>query len=141
METLKVKLFKQTGDQRFYELSHKLQTGYCRIFKTPVNISDMLEIEIKTIKKEYREFLPTDGTDFVCVSDAFTHKERLVFAAMRGEGLKPSPLMGVVIEGSYTMMIEGGNAASMKPDYVYFRSLARLNNLKFTLNDFETNSD
>lgn len=135
MEILTAELVHDTGKQRFYKLSQKITKGMRLTGK--VNLIEALKEEReKRIKPEYRDYCPVDGLDLICISDARTHLERLVFGAVKvpsGYGR-----LTIQIGGVYTFMIHGGDARSMKPDYVYLRSLAKLNGLEFHYSNYAT---
>jgi len=119
------KLVHQTDRQRFYESD-------VEITKFPNERFD-LEKEVaygKSRLKEGVEML-NEKVFVVCISDAHTHLERLVFAATKyklpnGE-ITYGPMSMLQIDGSHTMMIHGGDARSMKPDEVYLRRIKMFN--------------
>ena len=131
---MKATLVQDTGRQRFYELSEYINKG--RGFSRDVDISASLKTLLETrilpeYKEQFRAVLSDErGTKWVCVSDAITHIERLVFPAFPG-------LQGDYsfscdnIDGKQTMMIYGGDSREVYADEVYLRHLARLNGLKW----------
>jgi hypothetical protein len=115
------KLVHQTDRQRFYESD-------VEIIKFPNGRFD-LEKELEYSKSRLKEGVEmlNDKVFIVCVSDAHTHLERLVFAATKyklpdGEVIY-SPMSMQHIDGAMTMRIHGGDAKSMKPDEVYLRHI------------------
>lgn len=119
------KLVHKTDKQRFYESD-------VEITKFPDKRFD-LETELKDAKGRLREGVEmlNDKVFIVCISDAKTHLERLVFAATKyklpnGEVVY-GPLSMRHIDGALTMMIHGGDARSMKPDEVYLRRIEMFN--------------
>lgn len=72
------------------------------------------------------------GVEYVIISDAHTHIERLVFPACQfkdketGE-IKHLHLSMHKISGRHTFMIDGGNIDDVFPDEVYLRHLQILN--------------
>ena len=75
--------------------------------------------------------LRTDGCHIVCVSDAYTHIERLVFIGEK----YPSGYgnTGVQIDGSHTMRMYGGDKRYVYPDEVYLRHLGMVNGVRIVL--------
>jgi hypothetical protein len=119
------KLVHQTDRQRFYESD-------VEITKFPNERFD-LEEEVaygKSRLKEGVEML-NEKVFVVCISDAITHLERLVFAAttykLSNDEVIYAPISMLQIDGSHTMMIHGGDASSMKPDEVYLRRIKMFN--------------
>jgi hypothetical protein len=133
-EELEAKLIYSTDKQRYFKLNRKITRGYCT-FKGVRDFREELFDEKNTrVKEEYREIYPSDGFDVICISDANTHLERLVFGACIINE-KPSR-SHVQIEGKTTFMIHGGDRQSMKADEVYLRRLAQWNGLKFSSQKF-----
>lgn len=119
------KLVHQTDKQRFYESD-------VEITKFPNGRFD-LEKELEYGKSRLREGVEmlNDKVYVVCISDATTHLERLVFAATTyklpdGEVIY-GPLSMLQIDGAMTMMIHGGDPKTIRPDEVYLRQIAILN--------------
>lgn len=129
---MKATLVYKTENQRFYELSCYINKGKSDIVGE-VCISEKMSGEVERLKVEYKEIIPymTDpkGIQLVCVSDALTHVERLVFPAVLFGG-KFAPI-GTDIGGKHTMMIHGGDPESIYDDEVYLRRLAQLNGLEW----------
>ena len=119
------KLVHQTDKQRFYESDVEITKFPNERFNLQKEFED-----IKARLKEGVEML-NDKVFIVCVSDAHTHLERLVFAATKyklpsGEVVY-APISMLQIDGAHTMMIHGGDARSMKPDEVYLRRIKMFN--------------
>lgn len=116
--------------QRFYALSTP-------VVKAP-NQGFVWENEKKYIesrlKEKYKPFL-TEKIEYVCVSDAHTHIERLLFAAMPLDANKTefSRMSGTQMDGKHTFMIHGGDSRDVHPDYVYLRRLASANGMTFKM--------
>ena len=118
-----VKVCEKRG-QRFYKLD------------TPVTIAPNPNFEWererasfkKRIKQEYRHFLG-EKIEYVCVSDAHTHIERLLFVAMpiNEDATEFACLAGLQLDGKHTLMISGGDPKHVHPDEVYLRRLAKAN--------------
>lgn len=124
-------LIKDTGMQRFYRLNHKLTKGYSVMRGVELDlIKALAESKEKDFKPEYKECCPLDGANLICISDATTHLERLVFVGVE-YGDSQIGRTRVQIDGSHTFLIHGGNSRSMKPDAVYLRRLAMVNGLTF----------
>lgn len=129
MEILTAQLIQTDMRQRFYKLNHKLTKGISSLLGKEVDILESLKTE--NFKPEYQHLCPDGGVDIICVSDAHTHKERLVFGAFIDKEDGKCGRINTQIDGCHTMMIHGGDATSMKPDYVYIRRLAKLNGYQF----------
>lgn len=77
-----------------------------------------------------------DGIDIICVSDATTHTERLVFAGIRAKSniLNECFVFSFLqIDGKMTFMTSGGDKDSVYSDEVYLRRIASCNNMNFKL--------
>ena len=110
-----------------------------RIYKSDVEITKfprkefIWEEEIEETKKRLIEGvqLLDEKCYCVCISDAKTHIERLVFAAGRVKmpdgTIKYSPYSMCHIDGNMTFMTHGGDQSSIKNDQVYLRHLAIVN--------------
>lgn len=134
MKEITAKLVSTNNTQRYYELSSPIYRG--RNFGSDVDIVAELEAcKENQIKPEYKPLLRTDGCHIVCVSDAHTHIERLVFV---GENF-PSGYgrTGIQIDGSHTMRIHGGDETYVYPDEVYLRHLGMVNGVKIVLDKSE----
>lgn len=134
METLDARLIKKTNTQRFYKLSHKLKKGISTLRGKEIDLIEEMTIsKEKDFKPDYKKFCPINGVDIICISDATTHLERLVFAGCDyGDDIGRTR---VQIDGCFTMMTHGGDKSSMKPDYVYIRRLAKINGFEFHFNN------
>lgn len=129
METLTATLVKKTLDQRFYKLNNKITKGI-RLGKSYDLIEALNYSKEHDFKPEYKHLCPLDGFDLICVSDAHTHTERLVFGAIQWDEIEIGRTR-VQVDGAMTMSIHGGDSSSVKPDYVYIRRLAKMNGFKF----------
>ena len=137
MEQLTAKLVKDNGQQRFYQLSHKLTKGYSILRGKELDlIEELKNAKEKDFKPEFKYLCPLDGFKYICVSDADTHLERLVFGAIPYSDGEISRTR-IQIDGCHTMMIHGGSRDAMKPDYVYLRRLAKINGLQFHLSNLQ----
>lgn len=130
MKKITAKLVSTNNTQRYYELSSPIYKG--RRFGNNVDIiAELEECKEKQMKPEYKHLLRTDGCHVVCVSDAYTHIERLVFV-----GEKFPTVYGrtsVQIDGSHTMRIHGGDKRYVYPDEVYLRHLGMINGVQIIL--------
>lgn len=131
MKTLTAKLVKDTGSQRFYKLSESLTKAFS--FGKEKLIKDDFSGTNNRIKEKYRHLIDTDKINIICVSDAHTHIERLVFVGMQFDSGEYGRTHAQ-IDGVHTMMIHGGDDRAVKPDNVYIRRLARLNGFQFVIN-------
>lgn len=121
-------LLKETASQRTYQLPKR-----CRVFPRCADIGKLLT-EIDPIKLrdgiEIAEDLE-EGIDKVCISDAHSHIERLVFPAFNVREISTGEVRVChrqnAIAGRHTFLIHGGDSESVKPDAVYLRSIMRLN--------------
>lgn len=137
MEQLTATLIKSTERQRFYHLSHKIKKGISVLRGKEIDlIEEMNTSKEKDFKPEYRKYCPMEGVDIICVSDASTHLERLVFAACDFGDIGVGRTR-VQIDGCHTFMIHGGSSSAMKPDYVYIRRLAKVNGFQFHLSNLK----
>ena len=128
MREIKVKLVKDEGKQKFYELSSPIKKG--RYFYKDIDIENSLREELENVSDRYKESFSRE-CKIICVSDAHTHVERLVFAGhRRGNEFYRSR---TVICGVNTMMINGGDIAKIYEIDVYLRFLGKLNGVKITL--------
>lgn len=130
MIIITAKLVSTNDTQRYYELSSPIFIG--RRFCNDIDIvAELEEYKEKLMKLEYKHLLRTDGCHIVCVSDAHTHIERLVFVGEKypsGYGRT-----GIQIDGSHTMRIHGGDESSVYPDEVYLRHLGIINGVQIIL--------
>ncbi|WP_025726551.1 hypothetical protein [Bacteroides sp. 14(A)] len=130
MKQIIARLVETTKHQRFYELSEPIYKG--RRFRSDVDIvAELQECKEKRMKPECKHLLRTDGCHVVCISDARTHIERLVFAAEKfpsGYGRT-----SVQIDGCHTMMIHGGDSDRIYADEVYLRHLGMINCVQIIL--------
>ena len=119
MEKLYAKLIKKNYRHRYYRLSKPIYYGWLDGEKTPI------------------EKAPSEGIDIICISDANTHTERLVFPAHIKDG-EPKILDYLQIDGKMTFMIYGGDDESIYNDYTYIKHLAILNGYDFHFSHFES---
>ena len=117
------------GEQRFYELSAPIE----KFTNGLTTVKKELEYTRKFLRGDLKNLIPQgiSGWDIICVSDAHTHLERLVFLGCKVEEGKYSILNSLHLDGVRTMMIHGGDRAKMHPDKVYLRRLATVNGYKF----------
>ena len=117
------------GEQRFYKLS--LPIGK---FTNGLNtVAEELEVAKKRLAPKFKHIVPSDTLtwDTVCVSDAHTHLERLLFLGCKVDEDTYYILSSLHLDGVRTMMIHGGDERKMYPDKVYLRRLAVANGYKF----------
>lgn len=135
MKEIIAKLVETTNKQRFYELSEPIHKG--RGLGGYVDIAaELQECKNNRVKPEFKHLIRTDGCHVICVSDAHTHIERLVFAAEKfpsGYGNT-----GIQIDGCHTMMIHGGDSDRVYADEVYLRHLGMVNGVKIVFDNSET---
>ena len=112
------------ASQRYYELSEPITKGY-RFSGEVIDIPTEQLKNKSNVKDEYRKFLHFDGAHVICISDATTHVERIVFAAEKfGDNYGRIRLQ---IDGIITMIIHGGDSRTIHDDKVYLRHLGMLN--------------
>lgn len=80
---------------------------------------------LKCIKDKYRDSL-SDKIEFVAISDAHSHDERLVFPAIKTQDGYTN-LVGVHMAGIMTFMIYGGDSSTMQEDEYYLNELSEAN--------------
>lgn len=133
MREIKFKLVKEYKEykkkQRFYEASLPLTKSAG--MKKDIHLREAMIEERKTIREEFRHLIPDDidGVRLICISDAHTHTERLVFA-----GLKVGndyARLGLQINGKHTFMTNGGNDDDIYDDKVYLRHLSKLSGYQY----------
>jgi len=135
---MKAKLVHKTDNYRVYELSEPIFKGESDIMGE-INIKE----EFEATKNRIRKDLPKDRYDaiivalsmpctHICISDATTHIERLVFPAYEFNGEYSGTSMD--IGGKHTMMIHGGDRDAVYDDEVYIRRLAQINGLSYEKN-------
>ena len=134
MKQIIAKLVSTTNDQRFYELSEPIHKG--RRFGGDVDIAAELQLcKEKWVKPESKHLVRTDGCHIICVSDAHTHIERLVFAAEKIPGGHGN--LGIHIDGCHTMRMHGGDSNKVYADEVYLRHLGMVNGVQIVLDTVE----
>ena len=122
--------FKDTGEQRYYQLSFRVRnvSPGC----PGKTIQKIFEIDHLKFLDEYElaEDI-SESVDKVCISDAHTHVERLVFPAFfireKATGEKILTHRCNMIDGVMTMMTRGGDWDAVYPDEVYLRHLRMMN--------------
>lgn len=123
---MKFELVYTNENQRFYKSDEEI-----KFFPNKDFIWDEEKDYYKDRLKDGYELLD-DKCFSVCISDATTHIERLVFAA--GRVKKPNgkiiyiPYSMLQIDGRMTFMTNGGSYAHVKDDEIYLRHIAMVNN-------------
>ncbi|MCQ2058692.1 MAG: hypothetical protein MJY71_02545 [Bacteroidaceae bacterium] len=122
------------GRVRIYRLSEPIKKGKSDWSGNIDIVKDMTMYLHDRIKQEYRDalrpyFTNPDGVNFVGISDAIDHIERLAFPAF------PTPdgysFVCDSIAGKHTMLTTGGNPSMIYDDAVYLRFLCHINGLKW----------
>jgi len=123
------KLVKDYGKQRYYELDFNVVNFK---FSKPKKIEDIKLMEGKLRPGWYIVNDVSKSTNIICISDANTHIERLVFAGFLAKnketGEEVYSCSHTPIGGQITMLIHGGDIDSVHDDEVYIRHLRMLNN-------------
>jgi hypothetical protein len=122
----KFELVKSTQSQRFYKLPKRIdKADRCEsIAKLLLDLDPLKFIEGVSLAEDL-----SSGIEYVCISDAHAHIERLVFPAfmVTKNGETVLSHRNNQIGGKVTMMIHGGDPDSVYPDEVYLRRLMMLN--------------
>ena len=126
---MKHKLIRKTRLQRYYKLPKPITIFPNKSF----NFKNELKILKRKLKPEYKAI--DNECNYICISDAKTHTERLVFAAGRIKNTISGKIIISVysfcnIDGITTTMIRGGNHTTIHNDKVYLRHLSILNSSK-----------
>lgn len=140
---MKVKLVhteKKFGNYRIYKVSEPIKKGVSDLFGE-TTIDKIIESNKDRVTGKFRELMLKrlgKGVEYVAISDAHTHIERLAFPAFDtgepGERFPhghPYVTICSEIEGKHTEMIRGGDARAVYPDLVYLRRLAQINGYKW----------
>lgn len=127
--TLEFTKVLDTTSRRCYKLSHTVTKAPNKMFNWENERKRMLE----KFKPEHQQLIPNE-IEYVIVSDAKTHIERLVFCACEYEPGKFSTLSFMDMDGKLTMMIHGGNPRDVHPDEVYLRRIASVNGMTAKFN-------
>ena len=116
--------------QRFYESSLPLKKS---ALTDKYTLRELMLKEKQTLIKEDMHLIPDDieGVSLLCISDARTHTERLVFAALKTDKGEYGRIR-LQIDGKHTFMIHGGNIDSVYDDEVYLRHLSKLSGYIYT---------
>ena len=121
-------LIKDTIRQRYYQLNFRIRNVYgssktiADVFKgDPIKLVDGYELAEDV----------SESIDKICVSDAHTHTERLVFPVFNIRNKQSGEVMPIhrcnKIDGRWTFMTHGGDSESVYPDEVYIRHLKKVN--------------
>ena len=120
-------IVKDTGRQRFYRLGFLVKNlpwmdGLYTFEKLKELIDEFVEKRGYDVIEEYK-----NGFSLVCVSDAHTHTERLVFPAIavkdKSTGEVDLKFVGYHIDGKHTFMIDGGDERDVYRDETYLHRL------------------
>lgn len=123
-------LIKEVGNQRTYKVPFKIRKYYS--WGKVKNFSDLIEAHPIKLREGFTliEDSVKDGTNYVVVSDANTHTERLCFYGFEvidSEGIKHITHNSHQIAGYLTFMSRGGSSEAVYPDKVYLRFLRMIN--------------
>jgi hypothetical protein len=119
---------KETEFQRFYKLSEPVD----KVPNKNYNWEEEKKYNLLRLKDEFKKYYP-ELIEYVVVSDAHTHIERLVFLGIpiNEEKTDFGCLCGFQLDGDNTMLIEGGDLNKVYPDNYYLQRLAEVNNYEF----------
>ncbi len=130
---IEFELVYKTSRQRFYK-ANKLLVNTAKN-EPYYELGKEWKIYRDTSKTEVIDWQIPESFDYVVISDAHTHMERLAFAGFsynsKLNGNKPAIFKTDVIAGVNTFMTHGGDSKSCKPDGVYLRMIASANNYKY----------
>lgn len=124
-------IIKDTARQRTYQLFFEV-----RYFKRPGDRIRTIEEELSLsspimLAENMRIIEDTRVVRKVCISDAHTHVERLVFPVFYAVDLQTNRTelftWYLDIDGYMTSMTDGGDWSTVYPDEVYLRHLRLLN--------------
>lgn len=126
---------RPNGNLTYYKMPVLIKIGYCSSILGPAKELSLEEIFTKDPLRtmDHIELLedPAKGVNHVCVSNAHTHIEKLVFPAfmIRNNKTKKEYLVhrNNNIEGVHTMLIHGGDPKTIEPDETYLERLVKLN--------------
>ena len=126
-----MKLIKETGKQRYYQLDFNIYETNCNGKK--LTIEQIFKSDPLNFMPEWELAEPTamQYVNKVCLSDAREHTERLVFPVFKiknketGEEKIIHRCNGIA--GTNTMMIHGGDPSLVWDDKVYIRQLRMIN--------------
>lgn len=129
---MKAKKVFEAPTYRIYELTEPIKIGKSDFLKTEVSIDKTIEYYLPRIKEKYKDSIASrkgKGVEYVAISDAHDHIERLAFPAFKiGEKYF---FLADDIAGKHTYITTGGNPDSVYDDAVYLRFLSRINGLKW----------
>lgn len=125
-------------NQRHYYLSSPL-TKFIKCFGDKGDILEYVQESKWLSDFEKSSIFRAGGYEFVCISDAHTHIERLAFAGvyMSRFGFARSHIQ---IDGKLTFSIHGGDSNAVYPDEVYLRHLAKINDAEIEILPFDFDS-
>lgn len=121
-------LLEKTNTQRIYLLSFRIRN----VFNLSKTIKETFKDDPPLLKKEYElaEDI-SESINKICISDAHTHIERLVFPAFevreKKTGKTTIAFWHQRIHGYWTFKIYGGDSRYVYPDGVYIRHLRMIN--------------
>ena len=125
-----MELLKENSNQRYYKLPFEIKNHYGP--GKEKTISEIWSSDPLKINPEFE--LAEDvsqSINKICISDAHTHIERLVFPAFSVLNKKTGEITvchrNNTIDGSLTFMTHGGSSKSIHPDRVYVRHLKMIN--------------
>ena len=133
-DSVEFELVKTFRNQRVYKASKKLKNNAKG--KEYFGFGSTKKFYTDKTKTETKNWVTPNYFDYVVISDATTHTERLAFPCWDlGEDLvvagHPFIWECDTIAGVNTFMIYGGDHRAVKPDKVYLRMIAKGNNLQY----------
>lgn len=118
---IKFTLVKEESNRKYYQCSELLVKSANKFDI----IKDIINSFIERLEDGYSKYVNPNGLEYICISDAHTHTERLVFPAFK---LEDTLLINHLhIAGDMTMMICGGDDSLVYEPEHYFKQLAEAN--------------
>lgn len=120
------------NSKTYYHTNHPLRNFPNKTFNLEEELNHLITKvkfvkDKKKYKKEVQEIVEKGYINCVAISDAHTHKERLVFPAIKMSDGYLSIISFLQIDGEYTMMISGGNSDYMYEHEYYLERIAKCN--------------
>ena len=142
-ETVEFELAFKTNNQRFYKASKPLvNDAKGRVY---FELGNKWKVYKDESRKELEEWQIPDSFDYVVVSDAHTHLERLAFAGFSYDSKvndgRPALFKCDTIAGVNTFMIHGGDSRAVKPDEVYLRMISKANGFQYKKSNKDSGND
>jgi hypothetical protein len=135
MQTISYKLVKEEnqghGRKRYFECSLPIKRGCATGYFIPIQetAEEILENARNGLKPERRRLIP-DEIKLICVSDAHTHAEKLIFFAFKDGEEYIFVARASQLAGRNTFMIDGFNQ-EVEDEEDLLKQLAEANDYKY----------